>query len=209
MRRDGLGDVGHLGHHLFVDVQPAGGIDHDHVPAVFFRVLDAVLGDLDGVFRGLIRIDGDIRLLAEDSELLDGGGPLQVVRDQQGVAALRDEVLAQLGGGGRLAAALEAGHQDDRRPGRDEVNPRIDRPHELDQLVMDDLDHHLAGMEALDHLGPDRLFPHVLGELLDDVIVHVGFEQGLADVVHGVGDVGLGNPPPAGERPEDRIEFFR
>ncbi len=34
VRRDGLGDVGHLVHHLFVDVQPAGGVDHDHVPTV-------------------------------------------------------------------------------------------------------------------------------------------------------------------------------
>ncbi len=172
-------------------------------------MLDAVAGDLDRVLGALIGVDRNADLLAEDAELFDSRGSLEVVGDQQGVAALRDEVLAELGGSGRFAGALQACQQDDRRPGRDEVDPRIHRPHELDQLVVDDLDHHLAGMEALDDLGADRLLADVLGELLDDVVVHVGFEQCLADVVHGVGDVGLGNPPPAGQRPEDRIEFFR
>ena len=209
VRRDRLGDLGHLRHHLLIDVQPAGGIDHDHILAVLLGIADAVFGDLDGVFGGLIGIDRNPGLFAEDFQLLDSGRSLQVVGDHQGMSAVRHEVLAQLGGGRRLAATLEAGQHDDRRAGRDEVDPRIHRPHEPGQLVVDDLDHHLARMEALDDLGPDRLIPHVLAELLDDVVVDVGFQQRLADVVHGVGDVGLGDPPPPGQRPKHRIEFFR
>ena len=52
---------------------------------------------------------------AEDPELLDGGRALEVGADQQRVAALLPEPAGQLGRGGGLARALQAGEQDDRR----------------------------------------------------------------------------------------------
>ena len=207
MRRDRLGDVGHLVHHLFVDVQAAGGIDDHHVVAVGLGLFDRVPGNLDGVL-DLLTVDGNIRLLAEHLELLDSGRSLQIVGDHQRMAALADQIAAQLGGRGGFATALETGQHDDRRSRRDEVNPRIDRAHQLGQFVVDDLDHDLAGVEALDHLGAQRGFAHVFAELLDDVVVDVGFEQGFAHVPHRVGNVGLGDPTATGQRFEDRIEFF-
>jgi len=68
-------------------------------------------------------------------------------------------------------------------------------PISFDQLVIDDLDHHLARVQALDHFGPKGGVSHVFAELLDDIVVDVGLEQRLAHVVHGVGDVRLGDPP--------------
>jgi hypothetical protein len=47
-------------------------------------------------------------------ELLDGRRAVHVARDRQHLLlALFDQVLGQLGRGGGLAGALQAGHQDD------------------------------------------------------------------------------------------------
>ena len=56
-----------------------------------------------------------VDLAAERAQLLDGGGALEVRADQDRVAALLLEPAGELGGVGRLARALEASHQDDRR----------------------------------------------------------------------------------------------
>jgi len=134
---------------------------------------------------------------------------LQVVGYQKGLLAFRDEVFGEFCGRSRFAAALQARQHDHRwpgrdkvnpridrphdyrRPGRDEVNPRIDRPHQLGQLVVDDLDHYLARMEAFYDLGAECRLRNVLAELLDDVVVNVSFQQGLAHLSHGFRDVRL------------------
>ena len=92
------------------------------------------------------------------TELLDGRGALQVGGDQQRPAALLAAGRRQLAGGGRLARALEA---DEHQDGRPACSNRIERvaiaAHQLDQLVVDDLDDLLAGPDALSTLGADRL----------------------------------------------------
>ena len=55
---------------------------------------------------------GDAGLAAEHPQLLDGGRPLEVGADQQRIAALLLEPAGQLGRGGGLARALQAGQQD-------------------------------------------------------------------------------------------------
>jgi len=89
-------------------VQPAGGIENDHVVAVFLGVLDAVSRDLYGVL-ALLAIDVDFQLLTQDDQLIDCGRSLQVIGDQKRLFAFRDQVFAELGGGCRFAATLEAG----------------------------------------------------------------------------------------------------
>ena len=53
---------------------------------------------------GRLAVDRHADLLAEDLELLDGGGPLQVGGDEQRLAALLAQRQGELAGGGRLAA---------------------------------------------------------------------------------------------------------
>ena len=60
-------------------------------------------------------VDRDVEALAQRLELLDGGRPIEVGRDQQRLAALAHDPARQLGRGGRLARALQADHGDDRR----------------------------------------------------------------------------------------------
>ncbi len=64
-------------------------------------------------------VDGQLELLAEDAELLDGRRPVDVGRDQERPEALALEVTRELRDARRLAGALEAqDHDDGRRPGR-------------------------------------------------------------------------------------------
>ena len=66
VRCDSLCDVGDFGHHLFVDVKSACGIEHNHVVAVVFCELEGVFSDIDCVL-AVLGIDVDVQLLAEDS----------------------------------------------------------------------------------------------------------------------------------------------
>jgi hypothetical protein len=63
-------------------------------------------------------------------------------------------------------------------------------------------------MKTLYHFGAEGGLRYVLAEFLDDVVVNVCFQQGLADLAHGVRYVRLGNSAPAGKRPKDRVKFF-
>ena len=100
-------------------------------------------------------VDRHADLLAEHLELIDGGGPLQVGGDQQRLAAALAQHQGELAGRGRLALALQAAEHEDGRPILGEGDVRIDRPHQLDQFVVDDLDDLLAGVEGAQHFLAD------------------------------------------------------
>src|SRR4051794_34610869 len=122
--------------------------------------------------------------------------------------AFAQEELRELAAGGGLTRPLEAAHHDDGGRGLDEVDPRIYRAHQVDELVVDDLHHQLARLEAADHLLPDRLFLNLFGELLDYFEVDVGLEQGRAYLAHRVADVLLAEAAAAGQIAEDVAEFI-
>ena len=48
---------------------------------------------------------------------------------------------------------------------------------------MDDLDHHFAGLDGIEHVASERLGLDRIGELLGDLIVYVGVEQSPAYVL--------------------------
>ena len=73
----------------------------------------AAAGDRDGI--GRLGEDADADLGPEHTQLLDGRRALQVGADQIGMAPLLAEPAGQLGGGGGLAGALQAGEQHDGR----------------------------------------------------------------------------------------------
>jgi molybdopterin-biosynthesis enzyme MoeA-like protein len=57
-----------------------------------------------------------------------------------------------------------------------------------------------------EHLFAEGLLLHLLAEVLDDFVVHVGFEQRGADVVHRLVDVGLADAAPARDLLQGRLE---
>src|SRR5690606_1383316 len=111
---------------------------------------DTLLGDLDRI--GGLGEDRDVDLSGEGAELVDRGGPLEVGADEQRVAALLLEPAGELRGGGGLAGALQAGHEDDGGRLRREGDLHRLAAEGLDELLVDDLHHLLGRGEALGEL---------------------------------------------------------
>ena len=74
------------------------------------------------------------------------------------------------------------------------------------QLLVDDLHHLLAGIEALQHLGAEAALLQRLGEGFDDFEVDVGLEQGEADLAHRRVDVGLAQLAARADVGEGRLQ---
>ena len=79
--------------------------------------------------------------------------------------------------------------------------------HELDKLVVDDLDRLLAGRDALHDGFAEACLTHFGHEFVGDLDVDVGVDQGVADVLHGFRDIGFGNGRLAAELAEDFLEL--
>ena len=122
-------------------------------------------------------------------------------------AALGLEVLGQLGAAGRLAGALEPGHQHDGgRPGRHR-QAHVGAAHQRGQLLVDDLDDLLVRGQRGHDLRPGGPLLDRPGELLDHGQADVGLEQGQADGPHGLVDVALAEPSPALEAGERSLQL--
>ena len=91
----------------------------------------------------------------------------------------------------------------------DRWNVRSPAESSVDELVVDDLHDLLAGRQALEDLRPDRLLADARDEVLDDLEVDVGLEQGQADLAHRGIDVGLADPAAAGQRAEGLAQAAR
>ena len=146
---------------------------------------------------------------AEDGELLHGGGAAGVERGHEHALALALlEAAGELGGGGGLAGALQADHEDRARAGESMRRwPGSPSPRSMSiERVVDDLDDLLAGGDGLG----DGLALGLVGDGLDEVAGDgerdVGFEQRGADLAQRGGDVLVGEGALAGERAEDAGE---
>ena len=194
---DGIADVGGLLHEGLVDTEATRGVNDDDVVELALRLLDRGAGDVDGVaaaVAGLGGEDGHADALTVDLELLDGVGALQVCRDQQRGLVLVLEPERELGREGRLAGTLEAGEHDHGGPGLGIAQAPGFAAEDRHELLVDDLDDLLRGVErAADLLAAGPLL-HRRDELLDHRQGDVGLEQRDADLARGGVDVGLGEP---------------
>ena len=89
--RVGVADVGGLAHQLLVDAEAAGGVDDDDVVVLLAGVRDAAARDVDRVPTPLPGSGANVGTpgpLADDLQLVDRVGPLQVARHQQRRVAL-------------------------------------------------------------------------------------------------------------------------
>jgi hypothetical protein len=118
------------------------------------------------------------------------------------------EVPRELGGGGRLARALQAGHQDHGRRPRREGQAGARAAHQRRELLVDDLDDLLAGVELLGDLHPGRSLLDGVRELLDDLEVDVGLEQREPDLAHRAVDVVLGQRAALADALEGALELL-
>jgi hypothetical protein len=136
-----------LCHQLLVDVQAARGVEDHDVEAVLARLLqpEPRSGNRIGAIE---RVHGELDLLAELLELVDGRRSLEIAGDESGPLPVAPKHEAELGRRGRLARALETREENHGRRTA-EREPRVARPHEGRQLLVDDLHDLLAGSQAL------------------------------------------------------------
>ena len=190
VRAHALLDPRQLLHQRLVDVQAAGGVDDQHVLAVARGLIQSPARDVDRVAVGALLVDRRAGLGADLHELLDRRRPVDVARsDRHRRVVLLAQHLRELRGGGGLARALQAGHQHHgRRPGR-ERQPRRRAAHQLGELLVDDLDDLLAGVQLLGDVGSERPLLDRRRELLDDLEVDVRLQQREPDLAHRAVDV--------------------
>ncbi len=158
-------DLLQLVHEGVIDVEAACGVEDEDVGTFGFGGGEGVFADLGGNADGFavlgdfigfgVEVDlsaaahfGD--LFGEDLELRDGCGALEVSGAEHDVFALLFELGGELATGGGFAGALEAAHHDDGGAGGDEHETGLVFlvAHELNELVIDELDHLLAGLDA-------------------------------------------------------------
>ena len=200
------GDHHELLHHGGVDLESSGGIDDEKIGifiACLFERTERDAGDVPDAF---LRVDRDADLAAEHFQLFDRGGTVHVACREQDLFPFVLEVQRELGAGGRLAGTVQTDHEDDvrMRPG---VELRFGGSHELDEFVVDDLDRLLSGGDALHDGFAEAGLPDFGNELVGDLDIDVGVDQGVADVLHGFCDIGFGNGRLAAELAEDFLEF--
>ena len=183
---DGILDGLDLDHHGLIDGEAAGGIDNHQVIALLLGVVDGVESDGHGVFALGLAIDGHLDLLGDGLELLDSGGTIHVTSHEQRFALLLAalQAVGEFAGKGRLTRALQTRHQDDRRVALD-AEGRFLAAHESCQLVMYNLDHHLAGVDGVDHVLAHGFGLDVIDKLLGNGIAHVGIDESAAHLLEG------------------------
>ena len=182
-----------LGHHGFVDRQATGGIDEYHVVVVPFGVVKGGGGNVGGFLPRRRGKEVDAGLGRNGLQLLNGRRAVDVATDRQHLLLLPLlEPLAELGGGGGLARALQAGHQDHRRRLRRQVQARAGAAHQLGQFAMHHADQGLARRQRADHFLAERLFLDLGDEVLDHRQRDVGFEQRHAHFAQHLADVFFG-----------------
>ncbi len=106
-------DFFELAHQRRLVLQPAGGVDHQHVDSLGARGLQRLVGEPRGIRAGLAGDDAGARALAPDFELIDRGGPEGVARGEHHALALAKKFSRELADRGGLAGTVDADHQDD------------------------------------------------------------------------------------------------
>ncbi len=198
-----------LAHQRHVDRQAAGGVEDHHVVDLAPAHIHRAVGDLQ---RRLAEDDGqaaDAGTLSELLELELGGGALGVeAGEKHPLAVAFRQAQRDLAGGGGLARALQADHQDgDRRRGVEVEGHGTLAAQGLNQHVVDDLDDLLARGDGGEHFLADGAVADLGDEILDHVERHVGIEQREADLAQGLHDIGLVQRAALAELVEDAREL--
>ena len=198
-------DAHQLVHHRLVHVEAAGGVEDHDVDVLLARQLEAGARDLERrrPDRAAVNLDPD--LVAELHDLVDRCGAVDVGRHEERLLAVLAQPNRQLGGGRRLARALQADEHEDRRLAS-ELQLVALAAEDRHQLVVDHLDDLLARVQPAEHLQAQGSLAHARHELLDDLEVDVRLEQGKPNLAQRDVEVGLGDAGLAAQALGDRLQ---
>ena len=190
--RHRAGDPHQLVHHRVVDVQASGGVEDDHVLVALPSGLEPGTCDLQRGRADRPGVDLDPDLVTQLHELIDGSGPIDVGGHQERPLPVLAQANPQLGGRGRLSRTLQPNQHEDRW-----AAPQVQLPtlaaERRDELVVNDLDDLLSGIEPGQEVRAQRALTDAGDELLHHAEVDVRLEQRQADLAQGDVEVGLGD----------------
>ena len=170
--------------------------------------LYAFLGNLNRGFLITHLEYGHVDLRTNDLQLLDSCGTVHVTRDQKGTLALLFVHQRKLTCVGGFTRTLQTHHHNDcgRLGGNGQLGLRA--AHQSGQLLVDDLDDLLSGIECFHDLGTNGTLGHGIDKGLDHLEVNVRLEQRKLDLAHTGLDVRLGQFPLVFEFFEGIAQFF-
>ena len=99
-------------HQRLVNLQPAGGVENQHVAAVRFCEIERFTGDFRNVRFAAFHEDRQFKLFAERVQLVHGRRAINVRRHEQRLAALLLEQSREFAAGSGFAGAVQTDHQD-------------------------------------------------------------------------------------------------
>ena len=130
-------DLLELGHEVRVRVDAARRVDEEDLALLGLERLGGVEDDGRGVGPVGTLDDGDAELLAPERELFLGRGPEGVGGREHDPPAVAFVPGGELSGRGRLAATVDADHQDDRLAGAGR-RPSVRGGEQGDELILED-----------------------------------------------------------------------
>ena len=130
--------------------------------------------------------------VGDNLQLLARRGTIDVNRNQHRAMSALLQPVRELARSRGLTGTLQAGHENDGRRLRGELQLGGVFAENRDQFVAHDLDDLLRRRQRGHHFLAERLLADVLDELFDDVQVDVGFEQRHANFFERLADVFFG-----------------
>ena len=172
-------------------MQAACGVEQQHVSCLQFGSIHRATGDIHRLLACNDRKCRHINLLTQHCELFLRSRAINVERRHQGLlAVLFLDQLGELGSRGGLTGALKADHHDyDGWLGIQFKTGGTLAAQHLDQFVIDDLDHLLAGCDRAEHFLPHRTFCHRIDKAAGNRQGDIGFKQGDANFTHGIAHI--------------------
>ena len=145
--------------------------------------------------------DGFLERVAADAT---GARVLESLDPAQQLVGIVHRELVELMGPVDHSLHLQPAEHQHRRPAGDERDRMVHRPHQADELVVDDADKLLCRVERLEHPGPGGPGGDTVEEPVGDVVGDVGLEQRRAHGLEALAHVGVGEPTAAAEARQGR-----
>ena len=183
---------GNLLHHRRIDREAPGGIDDQHVVVMPFCVIERRERYIQRLLSRCRFEEINFELPGDGAQLFDRRRTVDVATREQGLALLFGKELRQFAARGRLARALQTGHQDHRRRGNGKIKRGVFTAHQARQFALHHAHQGLAWRKAADHLLAHGLFPDGGDEILHHRQGDVGLEQGHAHLAQRIANIGLG-----------------
>jgi hypothetical protein len=191
-----------------IEFLSAGGVEDLHIAACRGTPVEALLGDLEHIGLAFFGAENrDIDLAAEDGELVDGGWAMEVARDEKWRTALGFQQAGQLGGGGGFSRTVEA--DDENAGGLVEVQLGGVASEECAEFLVENFYDLLAGSHAAENSFAEGLLLDLGYEILRNLEVDIGIEQGESNLAEGVRDIRFADLALAAEVFENILKFIR